>query len=57
MNTEEIAEAMVELATNVSKREAMGEIGYKRVHAFYRIEQMKQKYREIYKDVYNKVKG
>lgn len=51
MNTEEIADAMVELATNESKREAMGEVGYKRVNAFYRVEQMKQKYRDIYRSV------
>lgn len=48
MNLEEIAEAMVELSENEEERLKMGEAGYKRVMAFYRIEQMKAVYREIY---------
>ena len=48
MNLEEIAGAMVELAVNEPRRLKMGEAGYKRVMAFYRIEQMKAVYKEIY---------
>ena len=50
MNLEEIAGAMVELALKKEERVKMGEAGYKRVMAFYRIEQMKEVYAEIYKD-------
>nr|WP_296960277.1 GT4 family glycosyltransferase PelF [uncultured Mediterraneibacter sp.] len=50
MNLEEIAGAMVELALKKKERVKMGEAGYKRVMAFYRIEQMKEVYAEIYKD-------
>ena len=50
MNLEEIAQAMVELARDKKTRERMGEAGYKRVHAFYRIDQMKEVYREIYQE-------
>lgn len=49
MNLEEIADAMVELALNEKKRTLMGEAGYKRAEAFYRIEQMQAVYEEIYK--------
>ena len=48
MNLEEISQAMVDLARDREMRERMGEAGYKRVHAFYRIDQMKEVYREIY---------
>lgn len=48
MNLEEIAEAMVELSVNEKERLEMGESGYKRVMAFYRIEQMKAVYSNIY---------
>ncbi len=48
MNLEEIAGAMVELAVNEPRRLKMGEAGYQRVMAFYRIEQMKEVYKEIY---------
>lgn len=48
MNLEEIAGAMVELAMNDAVRTAMGEAGYRRVMAFYRIEQMKDVYKKIY---------
>lgn len=50
MNIEEIAEAMVTLAQHKELREQMGEAGYKRVKQFYRIEQMKEVYRNIYKE-------
>lgn len=49
MNLEEIADAMVELALHKEERLRMGEAGYARVMRFYRIEQMKGVYREIYK--------
>lgn len=48
MNLEEIAQAMIELAVNKEKREEMGEAGYKRCMARYRIEDMKAIYEEIY---------
>lgn len=48
MNLEEISEAIVELALNEKKRLQMGENGYRRVMGFYRIEQM----RDVYKDIY-----
>ena len=48
MNLEEIADAMVKLATHPKLCQKMGEAGYKRVMAFYRIEQMKEKYKELY---------
>ena len=50
MNIEEIAEAMVTLAWHKELREQMGEAGYKRVKQFYRIEQMKEVYKDIYKE-------
>ena len=49
MNLEEIAEAMVALAINKEERLKMGEAGYQRVMAFYRIEQMRDVYTDIYK--------
>ena len=49
MNIEEIAHAMVNMSINEENRKRMGEAGYKRVNAFYRIDQMKDVYREIYK--------
>ena len=48
MNIEEIANAMVRMAVYENDRERMGEAGYRRVNAFYRIEQMKAVYQEIY---------
>ena len=50
MSVEEIAQAMVDLARNVPLRLEMGENGYKRVMAGYRIEHMRKTYRKIYKD-------
>ena len=49
MNLEEIAQAMIDLAIDPEGREQMGEAGYKRVTSFYRIEQMKETYKEIYR--------
>ena len=48
MNLDEIAEAMIRLATHKEERLKMGEIGYQRVMAFYRIDQMKAVYQQIY---------
>ncbi len=51
MNTEEIANAMTELARNTEKRLAMGETGYQRLQMKYRLNMMQQKYVEIYNNV------
>ena len=56
MNIEEIAQAMITMPEDQEERERMGEAGYKRVNAFYRIEQMKDVYREIYKELSDKQK-
>lgn len=56
MNIEEIAQAMITMTEDQEERERMGEAGYKRVNAFYRIEQMKDVYREIYKELSDKQK-
>ena len=50
MNIEEIAHAMVTMSIQEEDRLRMGEAGYKRVNAFYRIEQMKAVYQDIYKE-------
>ena len=55
MNVEEIAHAMTELALNTNKRNAMGEIGFKRVNNHYRIEMMREKYDDIYRRMRKKV--
>lgn len=48
MNIEEIAQAILELANNSEKRARMGESGYARLMAKYKLEDMKQTYAEIY---------
>ena len=48
MNVEEIAGAMVELASNEELRRQMGDNGYQRVTAGYHINYMKNRYKEIY---------
>lgn len=50
MNVEEIAQAMLDMARNDKMRRTMGENGYRRVLAGYRIGQMRENYWEIYKD-------
>lgn len=50
MNVEEIAWAILKLARDEKLRLAMGEHGYNRVTAGYRIEKMQDTYRNIYKD-------
>ena len=48
MNVEEIAQAIIYLAQHAQKRAEMGENGYRRVSAGYRIEQTREAYRSIY---------
>ncbi len=48
MNVTEIADAMVELAEHPEERKRMGEIGYQRLQKRYRIEDMRETYRQIY---------
>ena len=48
MNVTEIADAMVELAEHPEERKRMGEIGYRRLQKRYRIEDMRETYRQIY---------
>ena len=50
MNQEEIAQAILELAHHPDKRMQMGENGYRRVMARYRMDQMLDTYRRIYRD-------
>lgn len=53
MNIEEISEAMVEMASNPDMCRDMGETGYKRVMAGYRLADMKQTYADIYRHFSN----
>ena len=48
MNVGEIADALVELANNPEMRQEMGEVGYKRVTTYFRIDEMRDSYRDIY---------
>ena len=50
MNVSEIAQAMATLALNTKKCQEMGENGYKRVMARYKIQDMKKQYEEIYRE-------
>ena len=50
MNVEEIAQAMVDMARDGEMRRRMGERGYRRVAAGYRMEQMRENYWKIYRD-------
>lgn len=50
MNIEEIAQAMIALATMPEKRRRMGECGYRRLISKYKIEDMKKTYEKIYRD-------
>ena len=54
MNVSEIAQAIVNMAKSPMMRENMGEIGYKRVSNYYRIDQMRATYETIYKALGNK---
>lgn len=51
MNVNEISQAMVTLANNEELRKKMGEHGFNRVNNLYRIEQMRNKYRDIYHEI------
>ena len=53
MNVEEIAQAMLQMAEDEEMRLKMGENGYKRVMAKYRVEYMQKQYWEIYRDYAN----
>lgn len=50
MNVEEIAQAMIDMAQKEEMRYQMGENGYRRVMAKYRIEYMQETYWKIYRD-------
>lgn len=54
MNIEEIAEAMVQIAQKPELRKHMGEVGFRRVCAFYRKEDMQRSYKKIYRDFANR---
>ena len=49
MNVEEIADAMVRMAEDKNMRLTMGENGYRRADSYYRLEDMKKKYTQIYR--------
>ncbi len=51
MNTSELADAMVKLATNENTRIKMGLRGYKRVLSRYQLKHMQDTYTAIYKDM------
>lgn len=51
MNVPELASAMTELGSSAKKRKEMGENGYQRVVKSYRIEQMKETYEQIYRQL------
>ena len=55
MNQEEIAQAILYLAHHPEERRRMGETGYRRVMARYRIEHMLDAYRRIYADFAEKI--
>lgn len=55
MNLQDIAGAIVELATNTEERLRMGENGYRRVKDRYLFEHMKAKYENIYRDFAEKL--
>lgn len=48
MNVVEIADAILQLAKDEELRQSMGEIGYARVNKYFKIEDMRAKYEEIY---------
>lgn len=51
MNVTEISAAMVEMAGSEKMREEMGECGYNRVVARYRLSQMRETYKKLYNSV------
>jgi len=48
MNVEEIADAMIQLATHPNRRKRMGENGYKRLMRKYKVVDMQKAYEQIY---------
>ena len=48
MNTQEISDAIVKLAESEKLRTEMGEAGYKRVCEYFRVEYMKDQYKDLY---------
>ena len=48
MNTQEISDAIVKLAESEKLRTEMGEVGYKRVCEYFRVEYMKDQYKDLY---------
>ncbi len=48
MNTQEISDAIVKLAESEKLRTEMGETGYRRVCEYFRVEYMKDKYKDLY---------
>ena len=52
MNTEELAEAMIEMARYPEKCKQMGEIGYERCKAKYQLGHMQKTYKELYNKVF-----
>lgn len=55
MNVTEISAAMVEMAGSEKMREEMGECGYQRVVARYKLSQMRETYKNLYNNVGEKV--
>ncbi len=55
MNTQELADAMVQMARSRQMREQMGECGYQRVLGRYQIHQMRKTYETIYDETYDGV--
>ena len=51
MNTEEMAEAMVTIATGKKRAEMMGEVGYRRLMSRYLLKDMRSAYSNLYKTV------
>jgi glycosyltransferase involved in cell wall biosynthesis len=51
MNVEEIADAILRLASDVRERTRMGENGHRRLMAKYKLSDMQQTYREIYRKI------
>ncbi len=50
MNVDEIARAILKLAASGKRRQRMGEAGYKRVMSKYKLQDMKETYKQLYQD-------
>ncbi len=53
MNTQELSDAMVQMANSGQMRQIYGENGYNRVNGRYRISQMRELYEDIYDQMYD----